>query len=284
MILIADSGSTKTDWVLLETKAAKKHYFQGLGLNPYYSSANSIADEVIRLFQNIDFNSVTNIFFYGSGCSTNANKQIVKTGLKALFTKSSIEVYHDMEGAARALCKNTKGIACILGTGSNAAFYNGNKITNSAVSLGYLLGDEGSGNQLGKQLIRAIYFKTVPEKSIQDFNKTFHLSLEDLLNEIYNKPNPNRYLASFAKYISEKKSDPFIADLIQKTFAEFIDLVVTPLNPKKDLPVHFTGSISWFFQNELQQVVKEKGFIQGVISQKPIDNLIDYHLTFDSIQ
>ncbi|MBN1650984.1 MAG: ATPase [Bacteroidales bacterium] len=284
MILIADSGSTKTDWVIIETKSVQKHFFQGLGLNPYYSTKKSIADEVIKLFQSIDYNSVTHIFFYGSGCSTDANKQIIKEGLKTLFSKSAIEVYHDMEGAARALCKNTKGIACILGTGSNAALYDGNTISNSAVSLGYLLGDEGSGNQMGKQLIRAIFLKTAPKNSIREFNKTYHLSVEDLLNEIYHKPNPNRFLASFAKYINQQKDDPFILDLIYKTFSEFIHLVVTPLNPKKDLPIHFTGSISWFFRQELEAVLIEKGFIPGIISQKPIDNLIDYHLAHYPIQ
>lgn len=284
MILIADSGSTKTDWVLINTQSGKRNTYEGIGLNPYYSTAKSIADEVFRLFETIDYEAVSNVFFYGSGCSSPTNKQIVSEGLKSRFSKSAIEVFHDMDGAARALCKNKVGIACILGTGSNAALYNGTKITKSAVSLGYLLGDEGSGNQMGKKLIRAIFLKNAPENIILDFNKTFNLSLENLLDTIYNKPYPSRFLASFAKYIHQNKHDAFILDIIYKTFEEFIDLVVIPLKSNQEIPIHFVGSIAWFFQKELKHVIEQKGFIMGQISRKPIDDLVDYYLNFNTIQ
>lgn len=278
MILIADSGSTKTDWILLDKEFGHRIYYEGCGLNPYYTDTNSITKEAIRLFDSLDKFSVSNIYFYGAGCSTESNKQIIAKGLSALFTNSKIEVFHDLEGSARGLCKNTEGIVCILGTGSNAAYFDGKEIVRSAVSLGYLLGDEGSGNHLGKKLIQAIYLKTAPEDVILDFLKTFNLSVEDLLKEVYHKPNPSKFLASFAQYINQNKSNPFFLNLIHQAFEEFILLVVFPLNPNKKLPIHVTGSIAWFFKDELASVIKKLGFILGKISQKPIEDLVDFHL------
>jgi len=278
MILIADSGSTKTDWILLDLESGRRTYSEGLGLNPYYSDSKSVAKEASRLFSSLDKRSVSHIYFYGAGCSTFANKQIISEGLSINFPKSRIEVFHDLEGASRALCKTTEGIACILGTGSNAAYFDGKQIFQSAVSLGYLLGDEGSGNQLGKKLLHSIFLKTAPEELIQHFHKTFGLTLENLLIELYQKPYPNRFLASFANYIAENKDNPFILALIYSTFEEFIRLVVTPLNENKKLPIHFTGSIAWFFKEELKLIVEKSGYILGVISRKPIEDLAEYHL------
>lgn len=278
MILIADSGSTKTDWILLDMESGLRTYFEGLGLNPYYSSSSAVTIEVKSLFESVDLSVISAIYFYGAGCSSKSTKQIISEGLSAFFIHSKIEVYHDLEGAARSLCKNTEGIACILGTGSNAANFDGKQIVQSAVSLGYILGDEGSGNHMGKKLLHAIFLKTAPEEIILDFQKTFNLSLEKLLAEIYQKPNPNRFLASFTKYISQNKSNPFISELINKTFDEFIQLVVLPLNTDKKLPIHFTGSIAWFFKDELEVVVKKWGFTLGKVSQKPIEDLGDYHM------
>ncbi|MCD6178990.1 MAG: ATPase [Bacteroidales bacterium] len=278
MILIADSGSTKTDWILIDLKSGRRTYFEGIGLNPYHSNSNSINKEVLQLFKSIDTLKVSHIYFYGAGCSTKSTKQVIIDGLMNLFSNSKIEVYHDLEGAARSLCKNTEGIACILGTGSNATHFDGKKIIDSAVSLGYLLGDEGSGNAMGKKLIHSIYLKTAPDLIIQDFEKTFNLTLEKLLIEIYQKPYPNRFLASFTKYINQNKNNPFILELIHKTFEEFTQLVILPLNPDKKLTVHFTGSIAWFFKDELEFIINKSGFILGRITQKPIDDLAEYHL------
>jgi len=277
MILIADSGSTKTDWILLDLESSQRTNFVGKGLNPYYSDTLTISNEINRLFENAETGIISNIYFYGAGCSTVDNKQVISKGLKSFFKDSSVEVFHDMEGAARALCKTSEGIACILGTGSNAAKYNGKHIEQSAVSLGYLLGDEGSGNHLGKKLLHAIYLNTAPKELIQDFEKTFNLSVENLLKEIYQKPSPSRFLASFAKYIRKNKDIPFIKELIKSSFEDFLILVALPLNKDKKLPVHFTGSIAWFFKDELAYIADKLGFILGNISQKPIDDLADYH-------
>ena len=277
MILIADSGSTKTDWVLLDLETEQSTSFNGIGLNPYYTNSSTVNKEALRLFESLDNSLISHIYFYGAGCSSKSNKQLIIDGLAIFFNHAMVEVYHDLEGAARSLCKNTEGIACILGTGSNAAHFDGKEIVDSAVSLGYLLGDEGSGNALGKKLIHGIYLKTAPEDLIQDFQKTFNLSLENLLDQIYHKPNPNRFLASFSKYINMNKSNPFILEIIYKTFEEFIQLVILPLNSKRNLAVHFTGSIAWFFQEELKFMLNKHGLILGTISQKPIDDLVEYH-------
>lgn len=277
MILIADSGSTKTDWILLDLESGQRTNFVGQGLNPYYSDDSTISNEINRLFENAETGIISNIYFYGAGCSTDANKQLISKGLKSFFTDSSVDVFQDMEGAAHTLCKTSEGIACILGTGSNAVKYNGKEIVQSAVSLGYLLGDEGSGNHLGKKLIHAIFLKTAPRELIQDFENTFNLSVEELLKAVYQKPFPSRFLASFAEYIWRHKDIPFIKKLIYNSFEEFLILIVLPLNQDKKLPVHFTGSIAWFFKDELAYIIDKLGFTLGNISQKPIEDLADYH-------
>lgn len=278
MILIADSGSSKTDWILIDLETNDRISYHGIGLNPYYSDSNTISQEVKQLFNSIDSNLVSHVFFYGSGCSTSSNKSIIKKGIEAVFKNSVIEINHDLEGAARSLCGINEGIACILGTGSNAAYYNGKYTANEAVSLGYILGDEGSGYYLGKKIIHAIFLKTAPEDLIKDFTEKYELSKEKLLFELYKKPNPNRYLASFAKYIGEKRNHSFIQELIRFTFTEFLDLVVLPLNPEKKHKVNFTGSIAWFFKSELSEVVKKSGYTIGHINQKPIEDLANFHI------
>jgi len=277
MILIADSGSTKTDWVLLNLKSGEKKTYSGIGLNPYYSDSNSVLKEVSTLFKNLDTSRVSHLYFYGAGCSSIKTKKIITEGLQPFFSSSNIEVSHDLDGAARALCKTTNGIACILGTGSNAAVYDGQKITKTAVSLGYLLGDEGSGNALGKKLIHSIFLQQAPQEIISLFNNEFSLSLDDLLSEIYHKPSPNRYLASFSTFINRNKHHSFLLDLIYKTFEEFLEIVIKPLQVNQNLPLHFTGSIAWFFQSELKHIVEKAGYTTGIISQKPIDELVIYH-------
>jgi N-acetylglucosamine kinase-like BadF-type ATPase len=279
MILIAESGSSKTDWVYIDSETSRKTYFEGIGLNPYNTTQEAVYQEANRLFHSIDFQHISHIYFYGSGCSTTKNKTMIRNGLQALFKDVPISVFHDMEGAARALCKTENGIACILGTGSNACHYNGSEIVKNAVSLGYLLGDEGSGFQLGKKMVHAVYLKIAPKELIHHFQEKYQLSLEDLLAEMYKKPSPNKYIASFSVFIGENRKHPFVANLIQETFLDFLRLVVLPLNPAKDLAVHFTGSIAWFFKQELEETMVKNGFQLGLIKQKPIEELADYHFT-----
>lgn len=283
MILIADSGSTKTDWVLLDLESSKKIRLQGIGLNPYYTSREAISAEVIRLFQNSASEQISHIYFYGSGCSSDPAKKKIQQGLKTYFQDSEIQVNHDLEAAARSLCGSRAGIACILGTGSNAAYYDGENIIKSAVSLGYLLGDEGSGYALGKKLVHDVFLGIAPPPIRLDFQKEFNLSLSDLLSRVYQQENPNRFLASFAKYIAAHREETYFRDLIQNSFSEFLNLVVLPLNPDKNQAVNFTGSIAWFFKDELQKACEMNQFILGKISQKPIDDLVDYHYNKETI-
>ena len=283
MILIADSGSTKTDWILLDLNSGYRKSFEGIGLNPYYTSSSEITQEVRKVFEPINSSLVMRIYFYGAGCSSKSTKQIISEGLGAFFIHSKIEVYHDLEGAARSLCKNTEGIACILGTGSNAAHFDGKQIVQSAVSLGYLLGDEGSGNAMGKKLIHSIYLKTAPKELIQNFQKTFNLSLEELLDQIYQKPSPNRFLASFAKYINQNKSNPFILELIYKTFDEFIQLVVLPLNSNKNLPIHFTGSVAWFFKFLMSALASVATMVKSLFNRSPLVSVISPSFTASTL-
>ncbi|MBN2237177.1 MAG: ATPase [Bacteroidales bacterium] len=278
MLIIADSGSTKTDWLIFQNSNDSPIELNSVGLNPYLVDDQFVSIQVSDSFVSIDKTQAAHIFFYGAGCSTEANKKIISDGIQAVFPNAHIEVFHDMEAAARALCGTNEGISCILGTGSNACYYNGKKITKTAISLGYLVGDEGSGMHLGKRLIHAIYLGYAPNDLTEHFNAEFNLDLEMLLNNLYKQARPNRYLASFANFIHSQKEHPFIKTLIHESFAEFIKMVISPLNPNKNLPVHFTGSIAWFFQEELIQELINQGFSVGKISQKPINDLLNYHI------
>lgn len=277
MILIADSGSTKTDWVFLDLETGQKTYFEGFGLNPYLINSDDVCEEVLRLFKKQDIKSIREIRFYGAGCSTESNKQIITEGLVGIFKNANIQVFHDLEGAARALCKHEEGIACILGTGSNACLFNGKEIERSAISLGYLIGDEGSGNYLGKKLIHSVYLGLAPEEIIRNFEDTFNLSTTELLSELYKKPFPNRFLASFAPFIGANRNNGFIKELIYSAFDDFIHAVVKPLKPDRKLPLHFTGSIAWFFKEELTHITQKNGYQLGIIEQKTIEELANYH-------
>lgn len=277
-ILIADSGSTKTDWVLLDNNNIIIQ-FQTIGFNPYFQSSEDIHTEIKTVLLPVlkeQLKSISQIAYYGAGCSTPDKVQVVKQGLYLAFGNIASEVNHDLLAAARALCGKEKGIACILGTGSNSCLYDGNEVTENVPSVGYLFGDHGSGATIGRTFIQHYFDEKLPLHLVTAFeNAGFHREI--ILENVYKKPMPSRYLASIVKFLSNFSNDSFVKDLIKKCFLDFFDAQVSKYTGAKSLPVNSVGSIGYYYKDLLTEAAKEKGFVIGNIIKSPIDGLIKYH-------
>lgn len=275
MILIGESGSTKTDWVLID-KDNHKQFFKTQGLNPYFVKPEEftacIQENIHTPGLQVDY-----IYFYGAGCGTDAKRTEVENNIKRVFPHAKIEVTHDMMAAARALCGHGKGTACILGTGSHACIYNGTEIVDEAVSLGFILGDEGSGAHMGKQLITAFLYNELPDDLLEKFIKDFPTDKATVLENIYRKPYPSRYLAGFVPFLVQYKEHQYIANLVNESFDLFITRHVKTLYNYADFPCHFVGSVAFMFEPELKKKLQQHGLKMGEIMNKPIDGLIRYH-------
>ncbi len=220
---------------------------------------------------------VTNVHFYGAGCSTDQKCNVLDTVLQDFFTVANIEVHHDLLGAARALCGREKGIACILGTGCNSCYYDGENIKDQIHSLGYVLGDEGSGAYIGKLLIRDYYQGNMPYEVQQLFREEYSPVLENILDRVYNHPQPNRYLASFCPFISKNISHPYLYNLVSSSFDEFFQKHVLKFEEAKTSKIHFLGSIAFHFSDILKESANKAGLQIGKIYESPIKGLVDYH-------
>ncbi len=279
MILIADSGSTKTDWRLVKPEKPIQQA-RCAGFNPFYQTENQIVEELEKvLAPQVPYTEILEIFYYGAGCSTLANRQVVERACRAVFPNlEKIEVQTDLLGAARALCGRTEGIACILGTGSNAAFYDGEEIAFNLPNLGFILGDEGSGAYLGKRLIQDFLHNEMPENILTFFQKRYALNRELIVENVYKKPFPNRYLANYAKFLFDHLADPYCYRTVYESFTLFFDKTVCKYPNFETFPVHFTGSIAFYFSNILRQVANDKGLVLRNILETPIAGLTLYHL------
>jgi len=278
MILIADSGSTKTDWRLIDDEK-KVHPFRTGGLNPYFLNSAQIT-EVIQheLILTADRKLVTEIYFYGAGCSGETSCKSVGDGLHRLFTNASIAVQHDLIAACRSLCGREAGIAAILGTGSNSCQYDGEKITDQVPSLGFILGDEGSGTHIGKKLLQSIFYNELPENLAGKFFERYKLSREDVLESVYKKQFPNRFLASFTRFMFQHIKEKSIYTIVYDSFSEFICRQIMQYPGYKEVKMHCTGSVGYFFGDILRKAATEKGIRVGSITESPIAGLTLYHL------
>ncbi|MFZ4704751.1 MAG: ATPase [Bacteroidales bacterium] len=277
MILIADGGSTKTDWRIISPQNEIVSV-QTVGFNPYLSTTVEI-EEILwkELDPFFDSRQIKQVFYYGAGCSTSSKNQIVANALETFFDRAEIFVYHDLLGAARALCGDNPGIACILGTGSNSCVYDGVDIIENMPSLGYFFGDEGSGAYLGKMLLTAYLHNELPSEINDAFNAKYPLSLENILDSIYNKGQPSRFLASFSEFILEHQKHPFINKLIRSNFAEFLKYFVLRYPNYTDFQASCVGSIAFLYQSQLKDVAKNLGIQVGRIMKTPIDGLVEFH-------
>ena len=280
MHLIADSGSTKTAWRLIKD-INQIIPIETIGYSPQYiSTEEMIVDLKIALIPRltVSSNAISKISFYGTGCSTPRTVRIIQSALEVIFKNAVIEVNHDLFGAARALCGHEAGIACILGTGANSCLFDGEKIIDNVPSVGFMLGDEGSGGYLGKKLVRAYFYRELPEDLSPAFANKFHLSRDEMLLNVYKKPAPNRYLASFSIFLSEHISHPFIQEFVQSGFQAFLDAMVLKYDKVENLPINFLGSIAVHFQAQLEIVLNNNKLQLGKIIDNPVDELVKFHL------
>ncbi|MFT5834230.1 MAG: glucosamine kinase [Cognaticolwellia sp.] len=280
MHLIADSGSTKTAWRLIKSKNTILK-FETIGYSPQYITTSEMISDLIAVLVpqlRITSDEVTKISFYGTGCSTSRTVEIIQSALESVFEKAAIEVNHDLLGAARALCGHSAGVACILGTGANSCLYDGRFIIDNIPSVGFMLGDEGSGGYLGKKLIRAYFYRELPMDLEADFNKQYGLNRDDMLLNVYKKPMPNRYLASYTKFLSQHLAHPFVWQLVKSAFQDFLDSMILKYENIHDLPINFLGSIAVHFQTALKEVLIENKLKFGRIVENPVEEMVNYHL------
>ncbi|MBK5286654.1 MAG: hypothetical protein JJE25_14785 [Bacteroidia bacterium] len=279
MILIADSGSTKTDWVLVDENLIR-HSFATSGINPFFVSAKQIENILAtQIHIGIDRTLIKEIYFYGAGCSDAVRCGIVNDGLYKFFKNASIKIEHDLLGAAHALCGTQKGIAAILGTGSNSCLFDGTKIIEQIPSLGYILGDEGSGAYIGKKFISAYLYREMPDDVLNDLDKESGLKKEEVLPQLYKSEMPSGYLARFMRLVQHHVSYPFISALVENCFTEFFERHICQYTSYKEIPVHCTGSVGFYFSDLLKSAAIKKNIRLEKIIEKPINALADYHLT-----
>lgn len=281
MILIADSGSTKTDWRLIDN-AKNVHSYATQGLNPYFQTGDEIITtlqkELIAQLGEDGLTPNSFIYFYGAGCEAPAQKLILNNVFEKLFPSATIEVHSDMIAAARATCGNHPGIAAILGTGSNTCYYDGKQRVENVASLGYILGDEGSGAYIGKAFIQAYLNKELPQQLSEKFYAETGLGLNEILEAVYKKPLPNRFLASFTKFIHQNIHEQCIVELVTNCFEQFFDKHVCKYTQHKTIPLSCVGSVAFYFSELLHGVAAKKGVSINKILETPIAGLTDYHL------
>ena len=276
MILIADCGSTKTDWVLHDSNSIVARV-KTQGLNPTLQDSEEIYNILKEeLTDKISSDAPDTIYFYGAGCAYESANERMRTALSKIFITKKIEINSDLLAAARALCGHEEGIACILGTGSNSCLFNGKKIIENTPSLGYILGDEGSGAYLGRQLVSDCIKKQLPATICKKFLTQYNLTVAGILERVYHEPLPNRYLASFAPFLAENRNNAEIKALLRHCFTLFFQRN-TMIYRRSWLPIHIVGGIGITFANELKETAESLGLSIGNIVESPMNGLIEYH-------
>jgi len=276
MILIADGGSTKTEWRIIRDGQSGPAVFSA-GINPYFLTAPEIVDLIQRELEFLKGQAVSEIWFYGTGCNSEAKNTRVSSALVTLFPGSRISVGSDLLGAARSLCGNSPGIACIIGTGSNSCYYDGKKIVSNIPPLGYILGDEGGGAVLGRKLISAVLKKQVPSEVAELFFDTYKMSTPEILDSVYMRPFPNRFLGQFAKFLSANINHPELQEIVSTSFDEFLKRNVLQYPESHKYDIHFTGSIAFHFRSFLEMSLAKSSLRAGIITSSPADGLVNFH-------
>lgn len=276
MILVADSGSTKTAWGLVEGNERK--LFTTQGINPFHQSVNEISAVLNQdVFMELPDGRLDAVYFYGAGCTDAKVPEVARAiRLSCAFEDTKVFVGSDLLGAARALCGFQAGIVCILGTGSNSCYYDGERIVENVSPLGYILGDEGSGAYIGKKLVGDILKKQLPKRVCDLFHEEMKLTAADIIEKVYRQPMPNRFLAHVSQFCARHRDIREVFDFSVSCFRDFFIRNVQ-LYARHDLKVNFVGSIAWFYQRELRTAAEELNFDVGKIIQSPLDAIIDYH-------
>ncbi|WP_423147406.1 N-acetylglucosamine kinase [Rubrolithibacter danxiaensis] len=276
MILVADSGSSKTDWIL-QLPDAQGLEFSTKGINPFFLGEKEIT-KIIHNSKEISKYAldVKEVHFFGSGCTSPDRRETVSNALSGIFKNAFIDVENDILGRAYATCGKQKGLVCILGTGSHLAFYDGEKVHQSKQGLGYILGDEGSGTYFGKKLITSFLYDTMPKELKKEFDEFYKIDKETIIKNVYQKPSPNIYLSGFARFLSKNKNHPYVQDLLYNGFEEFIATNSAIFSEYKNFPCHFVGSIAFYFQAVLTEVCKKHRISVGKVLTHPIKELYNF--------
>ena len=280
MLLIADSGSTKCDWMLLKENEEAQS-FSTMGFNPYFHNEAVISNAIRQNTELCEFApQVTMLFLYSAGCSSKELKLVVERALRSVFVNANIYVDHDLVGAAFATWDENPAITGILGTGSNSCYFDGDilKQANSGLGLGYILGDEGSGSYYGKLLCKKFLSNSLPEEIHSVLLNDYKLSRDVIVENVYMKPHANVYLASFMKVLSDNKELPWVIDIVDKGMEEFFMSNIACYKNYQRVPVHFIGSIAFHFEDNLRRVAQKLGIQVGTIIKKPIFGLVNYHM------
>jgi len=282
MILIVDSGSTKSDWIAVDNNGNQLlEKIRTKGLNPAILSEKKLR-KIIKSDDNLKSNAdnVTHVFFYGAGCGTENPRALLKRVLEDIFSNAHVEVNEDTMAAVYSTINHEKeaAVVCIMGTGSNCSYYDGEKIHQRVVSLGYTLMDEASGNYYGKELIRDYYFNHMPEHVKVAFGSKFNMDSDYIKYNLYKQPNPNAYLASFAEFMFLHKDSEYTINLIKDGIRKFAkNMIMQYKEELRTVPVHFAGSIAFFSQKEIKEVAEEMGFTVGNFERRPIEGLVGFH-------
>lgn len=274
--LIADSGATKAEWCLVNGGKVKTIFTQGI--SPYFLNTEQITDLLVKeLKPKLKNVSVDEVFYYGTGCANPANAKSVKKAINNVVPGAKVAVTHDLMAAARALCGRKKGIACILGTGSNSCYYDGKKIVKNSPGLGYVLGDEGSGAYLGKKVIQYYLYGTFDDELMGRFDVTYTTNKAEILENVYKKPLPNRYLAGFTRFLADNRGHYMIENIIEDGLNDFFFNHLCKYRETWALPVSFAGSVAFGFKDVLQDLCNSYEFELGRVMKNPMEGLLEYH-------
>ena len=276
MILIADSGSTKTSWCLTDGIDFTEYCSTG-GLNPFFRSTGNIVDEIqLKLLPKTGTN-IDQIFFYGAGIINPEKGDIVKNALNKLYPKAKIEVQSDLLAAARSTLGNEKGIACILGTGSNSCLYNGMEIVEHVPPLGFILGDEGSGSVLGRKLVGDFLKGVMPKNISEEFQNRFQITYADFMEGVYKNEKPNQFLAQFVPFVHENISNEYCVHLVEDSFQEFINRNISMYSGFREQDLSFVGSVAYYFQTQLKNVLNKNQLRLKTVLKEPLNGLLKFH-------
>ena len=274
--IIADSGATKCQWTIVQNN--KKQSISTIGISPYFLSTDEIAAILVKAFsKKINVEKINAIYFYGTGLSNPDNVKSLKKALRLVFKNATLDIQTDLVAAARATCQKNKGIACILGTGSNTGYYNGKIIAKNSPGLGYVLGDEGSGAYLGKKVVQYYLYQTFDEELMAGFTKRFNTSKDEILNNVYKQPLANRYLATYAIFLSENRGHYMIENIIEDGLNDFFFTHLYKFKESWKLPINFVGSVAYGFKDVLKELCHTYELELGKVLKAPMEGLITYH-------
>jgi len=278
MLVIADGGSSKVDWRFVSNRASITTA-SSIGFNPFFFTTEQIIAELNKTFISSNpVDAAKEVFFYGSGCSDEKRCTIIHHALQKIFPNAErIEVTHDLLAAARATCQDQRGISCILGTGSNSCLYDGFEIIDNITSLGFVLGDEGSGAYLGKLLVKSYFYREMPDSLRQLFAQKYKIDKSNLLSKIHGD-SPNVYLASFSKFATDHLDHAFMQSLVATSFDDFLSRHILKYKDCEELKIHFVGSIAFHFKEVLVKCLQRKNLTLGKVIKQPIDSLVQFHL------